>query len=72
MNPLYEQLQKNHQNGSPFGNLTNMLQQIQQIKRSGIDPNQKIQEMLNSGQVTQEQYNQAAAKAQQLRQILGK
>lgn len=72
MNPLYEQLQKNHQNGSPFGNFTDMLQQIQQMKRSGIDPNRKIQEMLNSGQVTQEQYNQAAAKAQQLRQILGK
>lgn len=72
MNPLYEQLQKNHQNGSSFGNISNMFRQIQEMKRSGIDPNQKIQEMLNSGQITQEQYNQAAAKAQQLRQLLGK
>ena len=72
MNPLYEQLHKNHQNGSPFGNISNMFRQIQEMKRSGIDPNQKIQEMLNSGQITQEQYNQAAAKAQQRRQLLGK
>lgn len=46
--------------------------QITQLKSTGIiDPTQKIQEMLNSGQVTQQQYNNAAQKAQQLQQLLG-
>lgn len=46
--------------------------QINQLKSTGIiDPDQKIQEMLNSGQVTQQQYNNAVQKAQQLKQLLG-
>lgn len=46
--------------------------QINQLKSTGIiDPDQKIQEMLNSGQVTQQQYNNAVQKAQQLKRLLG-
>lgn len=34
------------------------------------DPKQKVQELLNSGQMTQEQYNALAQRAQQLQGLL--
>lgn len=70
-NPLYNSMQ-NHQNGSMFGNLSAFFKNLQQLKQSGIDPNQKIQELLNSGQVTQEQYNAAAEQAKQIQAMLGR
>ena len=36
------------------------------------DPNQKIQEMLNSGQISQEQYNRAAQQARTIQQFINK
>ena len=46
--------------------------QIAQLKSTGIiDPTQKIQEMLNSGQTNQQLYNRAALITQQLQQLLG-
>lgn len=70
-NPLYESMMQKQQNNGPFGLINNLITQIQQLKSTGIDPNQKIQEMLNSGQVSQEQYNSAVQRAQQLQQLLG-
>jgi uncharacterized coiled-coil DUF342 family protein len=64
-NPLFEQMNQRNQ-------LMDLKNQIQQLKNTGIDPNQKIQELLNSGQVSQEQYNAAVQRAQQLRQLLGR
>ena len=64
-NPLFEQMNQRNQ-------LADLKNQIQQLKNTGIDPNQKIQELLNSGQVSQEQYNAAVQRAQQLRQLLGR
>ena len=67
-NPLYNQMQsQQQQNMGIFG----FYQQLQALKARGGDPNQKIQELLNSGKVSQEQYNAAVQKAQQLRAIFG-
>lgn len=57
-----------------FGNqmmnpMMQRLQQFQQMFRG--DPKQKIQEMLNSGKVSQVQYNQAVQMAQQLQRMIG-
>jgi len=57
-----------------FGNqmmnpMMQRLQQFQQIFRG--DPKQKIQEMLNSGKVSQAQYNQAVQMTQQLQRMIG-
>ena len=57
-----------------FGNqmmnpMMQRLQQFQQMFRG--DPKQKIQEMLNSGKVSQAQYNQAVQMAQQLQRMIG-
>ncbi len=55
-----------------FGNFNqnNFIQSLNQLKSQGGDPNQMIQNMLNSGKVTQAQYNMAVQKAQQIQQML--
>lgn len=45
------------------------MQQLNQLKSRGGDPNQMIQEMLNSGRVTQAQYDAAVKRAQQIQQM---
>lgn len=64
-NPLFEQMNQN----SLQNRAADLKRQIQQLKSTGIDPNAKIQELLNNGSVTQEQYNAAVQKAQQFRQF---
>ena len=60
-NPLYEQFGK-----------ANMQAQFNQFKNNFKgDPQQIIQQMLNSGRITQEQLNQAMQKANQLKEMLG-
>ena len=60
---LFEQM------GGGF-NPTNFMSQLNQLKSKGGDPNQMIQELLNSGKVSQDQLNSAVGKAQQIMQML--
>ena len=46
------------------------MQRLNQLKSQGGDPNQMIQQMLNSGRVTQAQYDQAVKMAQQIQGML--
>lgn len=63
MNPLYNEMQSN--NG-------NMLQRFQQFRQNFKgDPQQQVQQLLNSGKVSQTQYNQAVQMAQQLQRMFG-
>ena len=63
MNPLYQQ----------FGfNQNDFLGQLNKLKAKGGDPNQMIQEMLNSGKITQQQYNSAVQRARQIMTMLGR
>ena len=62
-NPLF------NQTGLP-NNLMQRFQQFQQMFRG--DPRQQIQQMLNSGKVSQAQYNQAVQMAQQLQRMIGR
>lgn len=49
----------------------NLIQRFQQFKQSFTgNPQQQVQQLLNSGKVSQEQYNQAVQMAQQLQQLL--
>lgn len=61
MNPLYQQMM-------PQNNLMQRFQQFRQQFHG--DPRQQVQQLLNSGKVSQEQYNQAVQTANQLRQML--
>ena len=66
MNPLYQQMN----NGSP-GNVQNIIKQFQQFKQNFTgDPKQQIQQMLNSGKISQEQYNRAVQMANALQGLL--
>ena len=62
-NPIYQALGGNNQ--------PNMLQQFQQFMNQmrGKDPNQMINEMVSSGQISQDQLNQAQKQAQQMQQM---
>ena len=61
MNPLYSQMNNN-----------NLLQRFMQFKQTFRgDPQAQVQQLLNSGKVTQDQYNQAVQTAQQLGRMLG-
>lgn len=62
-NPLFDML-----GGSV---LPPIVQQFMQFKQSFKgDPRQQVQQMLNSGRVSQDQYNAAVKKAQDLQKIL--
>lgn len=63
MNQLYQQ----YKSGS--NDLAARLNRFQQSIKG--DPQQMIQQMLNSGRITQAQYNAAVQQAQQLGRMLG-
>ena len=62
MNPLYQQMQ-------PGNNLLQRFQQFRQQFQG--DPRQQIQQMMNSGRINQNQYNQAVQMAQQFQKMFG-
>ena len=51
-------------------NMQAFIQQLTQLKSRGGDPNQMIQQMLNSGRVSQAQYDNAVKQAQQIQKML--
>ena len=46
------------------------MQQLNQLKSRGGDPNQMIQQLMNSGRISQAQYDNAVKQAQQIQQML--
>lgn len=66
-NPLYNEYgPRNIQNGG------NIVQQFAEFRKNfNGDPKQMVQQLLSSGKITQEQYNQAVQKASALRQMFG-
>lgn len=54
-----------------LGQMGNIVRQFQQFRQTFQgDPRQQVQNLLNSGKVTQEQYNRAVQMANQLAGIL--
>lgn len=69
-NPLFSMLGGAIPNG--FGQMGNIIQQFQQFQQNFRgDPRQQVQQLLNSGKVSQEQYNQAVQLANQLQKMMG-
>lgn len=58
----------NKLNGGLMNNGTsnNFLQFVDQIRQSGISPEQTVRQLLSSGRMTQEQFNQFSQIANQL------
>ena len=63
-NQLYNMTQMNQPN-----DIVSRFRQFQQSFKG--DPKQQVQQLLNSGKVTQEQYNAAVQKAQMLQKMFG-
>ena len=53
------------------GGFANMMSQFQKFKQNfNGDPKQQVQQLLDSGQMTQEQFNQLSNMATQLQQMM--
>lgn len=65
-NPLYQMMTQQ----GPMNGIMQKFQQFQQMFKG--DPQQQVQQLLNSGRVSQAQYNQAVQMAQQLQKMMGK
>ena len=56
----------------PFGNMQQMMQQFQQFRNTFKgNPQEVVQNMLNSGQLSQERFNLAQQIARQFQQMMG-
>ena len=66
-NPLFNGFGNNNQ----FGNL---IQQAQEFKRqfTNINPRAEVERLLNSGEMSQQQFNEYSQIAQQVTQMMGK
>ena len=66
-NPLFNAFGNNNQ----FGNL---IQQAQEFKRqfTNINPRAEVERLLNSGQMSQQQFNEYSQIAQQVAQMMSK
>lgn len=65
MNKLYEEMK-------PQNPYQNFMQQFEQFKKTiSGNPKEQVQQLLNSGKITQQQYNAAVQQANMLKSILG-
>ena len=66
-NPIQEKF-----GGGGLGNMGNMVNQFQEFARNFQgDPRAQVQQLLNSGKMTQEQFNQLSNMANQFQRMLG-
>ena len=72
MNPLFNLLGGNNQmQNSPLGNFMNFMNQFNQFRQSfNGNAQQQVQQMLNSGRISQEQYNNAVQMVNQIQQFM--
>lgn len=71
MNPFYNPQGVMPMGNGPFQNMMAMIQQFNQFRSNFQgNPQQKVQELLNSGKMTQEQFNQLSQMAQQFRPFI--
>ena len=69
-NPLYDRYGNKPAFG-PLANMQNMVNQFQQFKlQFQGDPRQQVQELLNSGKMSQDQFNQLSNMASQFQNFL--
>lgn len=65
-NPLFSA--QSPMGGNPFGNIMEQFIQFKNNFRG--DPQTQVQQLLNSGQMTQEQFNRLQAMAKQMQKFL--
>lgn len=66
-NPIFNQFGNNNQ----LGNMNNIVRQFQAFKQNFHgDPQFQVQQLLNSGRISQEQYNKAVQMANAMQKML--
>jgi len=71
MNPLFNMF--GNQSNGPFSNMANVINQFNQFQSTFQgDPKKQVQNLLNSGQMSQEQFNQLSSMAQAFQTLLGR
>lgn len=69
-NPIYQQYGNAMPQGA--GNMGDFMKRFQQFRQAfSGDPRQQVQNLLNSGRVSQSQYNNAVQMAQQMQRMMG-
>ncbi len=72
-NSLYNVLGNNSSLPAPFNNMQNFVQKLNNFRQTFQgDPRQQVQQLLNSGQMSQQQYNQLSQMATQIQNMLNK
>lgn len=72
-NSLFNTFGGNSRLPGPFGNMQDMMGKLNQFKQSlQGDPKQQVQQLLNSGKMSQTQYNQLSQMATQIQKMLTK
>lgn len=70
--PLFDMMGNNKQPG-PMGQMQQMMSAFQEFKASFKgDAREEVQKLLNSGQMSQEQYNQLQQMANQMARMMGR
>lgn len=70
--PLFDMMGNNQMPG-PMGQMQQMMSAFQRFKAEFKgDPQQEVQKLLNSGQMTQQQYNQLQQMANQMAHMMGR
>ena len=65
MNKLYEQL-------GPQNPMQNFMKQFEEFRKNfSGNPQDQVQQMLNSGKISQQQYNAAVQKANMIKNLFG-
>lgn len=71
-NPIFQRFGGSNTPQNPLGNMMNLVQQFNQFKTNFRgDPKQQVQQLLESGQMSQEQFNQLSEMAKQFQSIFG-
>ena len=64
-NPIFTQMQTNP--------MQQIMQRLQQFRKTiNGDPRQQVQQLMNSGRISQQQCNQAVQMANQIQRMIGK
>ena len=78
-NPLFSKFNHSNSgfipggNNQPMGNMMNFLRQFQQFRNNFQgDPKAQVQQLLDSGKMSQEQFNQLSNMASQFQNMIGK
>ena len=73
-NPIFNAMKQQQQmsnNNSPFGNFMNMVKNFNQFKSQfNGDPQQQVQQLIDSGKMSQEQFNQLSNMAKQFQSMM--